>query len=71
MEDDQVPEGLAQALGDLRAHWAQVYIIGVKQGASADEWTAIRRGDGTMLAAATAAELRALMRADYARPVTP
>jgi hypothetical protein len=61
----------SKALADLREHWQQAYRFSVRDMDHGEEWTASRRGDGTILVAESAAQLRALVRADYTRPPLP
>jgi hypothetical protein len=57
----------ARELADLRYHWGESYIIDVRFPSA---WTARRLDDHEALSAASAADLRALMRRDHAeRPV--
>jgi hypothetical protein len=56
------PDGARDELADLRWHWDSAYEINV----SGQAWTARFLGGAETLQAASAGELRLLIRADYA-----
>jgi hypothetical protein len=62
MESTHFARSDASALADLQLHWGSGYEIGL----DGDIWSATFRGTADELRAHTAAELRVLIRADYA-----
>jgi hypothetical protein len=62
MESTHFVKSDASALADLQLHWGSGYEIGL----DGDIWSATFRGTTDELRAHTAAELRILIRADYA-----
>jgi hypothetical protein len=62
MESTHLARSDASALADLQLHWGSAYEIGL----DGDVWSARFRGTADELRAHTGAELRVLIRADYA-----
>jgi len=62
------PVSTSEALGALREHWGSAYTVTVSQGGAEDVWTAVRHSDGTILTAASAWELRTLLRRHHGVP---